>query len=237
MGDNANRFLNAFYTIERLLRKKTGKDNSTSFHELVREAVSHDSVVRRYRDDLFDYGDLRNAIVHQRKDGRPIADPIDAAVKELETIARNLERVPGILNGRRAPLTFPPEKRVSDAAREMAVRGFSQVPVYDEQRYRGLLSANTITRWLGARLEHDLGLLEDKPIEDALTFAENPKQELVFVPRTATVVDALDLFIRASQEGRALQALLVAEHGLQDEIPLGIVTVSDIPGLLAAIDA
>jgi predicted transcriptional regulator len=52
---------------------------------------------------------------------------------------------------------------------------FSQIPVYNDKRYLGLLTTNTVARWLADQLERHDGLAEDAPIRDVLAFAEGSR--------------------------------------------------------------
>jgi hypothetical protein len=71
----SGRFLNASAPIEKHLRTIVDGERYVTFAALVDKASAGSAVVRRYRDDLREYGDLRNAIVHERSDGYPIAEP------------------------------------------------------------------------------------------------------------------------------------------------------------------
>lgn len=70
---NSDRFLNAFSSIEQQLRKITRRGKETRFYQLVDEASASTPAVASYKDDLKEFADLRNAIVHERGDGRVIA--------------------------------------------------------------------------------------------------------------------------------------------------------------------
>jgi hypothetical protein len=56
----------------------------------------------------------------------------------------------------------------------------------------------------------------------------------VLVARAATVFDGLKAFDQSLRSGTALQAVIVTANGQATESPLGIVTPSDIPGLVRA---
>ena len=61
---NANRFIAAYNSIDSSLRSIYNLKRSLNFSEVIRKTVLLNSVVRKYEDDLIDYGRLRNAIVH-----------------------------------------------------------------------------------------------------------------------------------------------------------------------------
>ncbi|MCK5169728.1 MAG: hypothetical protein KAQ75_07610, partial [Bacteroidales bacterium] len=74
MSRNAEKFLDIFNHIEKHLKSKFNNAYYMPFGELVRKASTKDGVVKRYREDLFTYSDLRNVMVHNsRINGRIIA--------------------------------------------------------------------------------------------------------------------------------------------------------------------
>lgn len=72
---NSERFLNAFNSIEHSLRKLAKKEKGTRFYKLVNIASEHYQIVQHFSNDLKEFADLRNAIVHERTDGHVIAEP------------------------------------------------------------------------------------------------------------------------------------------------------------------
>jgi CBS domain-containing protein len=121
-------------------------------------------------------------------------------------------------------------------AAAMLEGGFSQLPVYEGSRSRfvGLLTAETIARWLAAQLATGIGLLEERPVREVLKFTEDFENHL-FLPGRATVFDALEAFDDFTHRGKSLDAILITESGKRHEHPLGIVTVFDIPRLFASV--
>jgi hypothetical protein len=76
MSQNAERFLACFNAIERHLQKNFNNGNHGPFRMLLNTAANKNAIYKRFLDDLYAIGDLRNAIVHSdRFDGRPIAEP------------------------------------------------------------------------------------------------------------------------------------------------------------------
>ena len=107
---------------------------------------------------------------------------------------------------------------------------FSQLPVHDGEKLVGLLTGETIARWLAARLEGRVGILEEEPVDKVLQHQE--EAGYVIVAQIATVFDGLKEFDQSLHSGRTLQAVIVTANGRPSEAPLGIVTPTDIPGLV-----
>ena len=79
--DNSDRFLVAFSRIEQSLRKMTKSSKQDSFGTLLDRATS--TTIRRFSNDLREFAELRNAIVHERGGGYVIAEPHPETVHRL----------------------------------------------------------------------------------------------------------------------------------------------------------
>lgn len=227
---NSDRFLNAYRAIEQHLRKLTGKPK-ISFWELVNErAKAGDLTISKYRDDLAQFANLRNAIVHMDGGGgQVIAEPNDYAVGKIEKIRDLILQPPGIDKIYRRPVkTCKPHDSILEVARVMANKKYSQMPVVEDGQFRGLITTNTIARWLGISSNHTMESLREARVNDALEFAEN-NDNYWFIGKHKSVYDVLEVFGEYGRVGRVLDAILVTEHGKRDEEIIGIITTADLP--------
>lgn len=97
---NSERFLIAFTAIEGEMNRRIKSDRYISYSELVRRMSNMDRNYHRFQRYLEEFGDLRNAIVHERIDGEVIAEPHLKEVESIEHIAELLtqpERVSRII--------------------------------------------------------------------------------------------------------------------------------------------
>jgi predicted transcriptional regulator len=225
----SDRYLNAFAAIERHLRKLVAGSRQDSFYSLVDMAAKKSSSVRRRRDELKEYADLRNAIVHERIDGEPIAEPHDKVVARLEKISELLSNPPRVESAFLGQVSIcEPADRVRDVAHKMLLGDFSQLPVYLNQELIGLLTAETLARWLATRFETHGGILEDEPVEAVLPYTEDPENHAM-ISRTSTVFDVIKCFDLFAHKGKSLDAIVVTQSGSRTEAPLGIITIFDLP--------
>ena len=90
------RFLAAFTLIEQTLRRKWGEASGReSVRRMVDVLSKTDPAVRRFKDDLEEFSELRNAIVHERISPEYlIAVPLAPAVERIEAIAKALSEPP-----------------------------------------------------------------------------------------------------------------------------------------------
>lgn len=178
---------------------------------------------------------MRNAIVHERGDGHVIAEPNDLAVKDIRRIETLLTQPPIVASVfQRRVITLSATDPVAKAVAAMLHDNISQIPIGSEQGFSGLLTTNTIARWLGACVPNDLFSLSETPIARVMAYTEDDDNH-AFIKRTATLLAALDLFQAYECKGRRLDAILITENGKRTEQLLGIITVADLPRALKEI--
>lgn len=235
-AERAAAFLRSFAAIEQHLRVLTGAGRTQPFYALVERAARRVPAVARLHNDLKEYADLRNAIVHERGDGRLIAEPTAAAVEELARLEQLLLQPPTVLPlFQQTVQSLDEQQPVAEAVTRMAAGSYSQLPVTRGGRFVALLTANTVTRWLGACVADDLFSLQETRIATVLQHAEHDDNHL-FVGRDSDLFAVLDAFEDYERRGRLLDAVLISERGRPDEALLGIITLHDLPRVLALLD-
>ncbi len=226
---NSERFLNAFSAIEHEMERILKLKDHRRFFELVEKSARVNPVIERYRFDLKEYGELRNAIVHDRAGGVVIAEPNDEAVAQIERIARLLLEPPRV-----APLflkevlTLSVSHPVSRAIRDFGRMSYTQAPVLDDSKMAGLLTSNMIVKWMGLSLADDTFDIDKTNLWDVInTVGHESNYEFVSVNKS--LFDIPDLFYRWQNEGKKLEAVLITQHGEDSEPLLGIITNRDLP--------
>ena len=113
---------------------------------------------------------------------------------------------------------------------------FSQLPIYDGNNYIGLLTSETIARWLATAFVGDgQGIVGEESVAEVLKHQKN-SENYKFMPAKATVPEALAAFEDFQQRGKRLEAILLTNTGRPSEPMRGIVTIHDIPKLNQAIN-
>lgn len=228
MSSNADRFLNAYCRIEQALRKMVAPDRFLKFYELVKGACRSDPLVRQYRVDLLELGELRNAIIHNRTDGRIIAEPDDEAVAAIERIAAHLSEPPRVLPlFSKRVITVKESDPISVAVKLLYRYSYSQLPVMGKGIITALLTTNTISRWLG-RIMENREPLDDPAVGEVLEYTEHV-DNFRLVGAGTTLFEIQDIFYRFYQRGKRLDAILITHGGCAEEPLLGIITMRDLP--------
>ncbi|MEU8298936.1 CBS domain-containing protein [Micromonospora sp. NPDC048909] len=232
------RFLAAFNDIEKHIRAHLKADERIGFTQLAREYAEKKRLPNQHKSALVAFASLRNAISHGTYyGGRPIAEPVEAIVQEIERLRQQLLEPPRAL--RVLPYSevcvVGPDDPIGTALDHIQTLGFSQLPVYDGDGYAGVLTTNAIARWLANQLTRNTGIAEEEPVSHVLRFAE-PGEEAVLVTRAITVVEAIGRLSSGRQAGQLSTALIITENGRRTDKPLRLVAPYDLPLLTAALD-
>ena len=225
---NARRFIQAYNNIDYTIRTRYNLNRSMGFSELIRKSVALNYIVRKYEDDLIDFGRLRNAIVHGNED-YIMAEPHIDVVEQIEKIERLLTAPPKALElvCRRDVLTISSDQSMKEAIMLIASSSYSNIPAYnDKGEIIGIANGQKILDSFGKHLlsggKAD-SFLNNVKIEDMLSKIENSNY-YIFANKELTVEDALEFFHNNSK----LLAILVTKNGGAKEKPLGIITGSDV---------
>ncbi len=224
----ARRFINAYNQIDNGLRSIHNFKRSSSFSDLVRKAVPENHVVRKYEDDLIDYGRLRNAIIHRSNDDYVIAEPHEDVVLKIEKIARLITTPPNALATvcKDSVLTVEFDVTLENVARLMAQFSYSNLPIYQDGSLIGIANGQKVLEFLGRQLEKkkDINeLLKNTQITELLNY-KGPFKQYEVVPAVSTVEEVLNLF----NHNPKLLAVLITKNGTMSEAPLGIITTSNV---------
>lgn len=225
---NAKRFLDAFNNIDYFIKTRYDFNRAMGFSELIRKSVVLNYTIRKYEDDLIDYGRLRNAIIHNNNEDFVIAEPHDKVVEKIEHIEKLLTTPPKALDtvARRDVHIISADKSMRDVIKEIANSGYSNLPVYKNDELIGVANGQKILDSLGKFLisggKAEVFLSSIK-IEDMLSTLENSNY-YVIAPASFTVEECLNEF----NKNHKLLAILFTKTGAKNQMPLGIMTGADV---------
>jgi len=235
MDDVSSQFHDAFTAIENWLKKELGAQRG-EFWRLVDEMVDRNPGFHRHAEPLKAFAEVRNLIIHRYSRGNPLDIPSALSLNKLLAIKDQLLSPPLLLTLAAKPVELcRPTDPLGCCVKKMHDGVFSQLPIYDGDKYCGLLTAETIARWLATIFVGDgEGIVDEQPVAEVMRHQEDG-DNVEFMARTATVANALVAFDRFLHNGKRLEAILITNSGSRTETLLGIVTINDIPKLNKAI--
>jgi predicted transcriptional regulator len=229
MDENSTRYLDAFNAIEKWLRDQAPDASRYDLPTLIDIVADSHYAVRRHSAKLKDLNRFRNFVVHDYRQSRALAVPTKTAADVISSLRDELlTPVPLLTLAAKPVATCHPGESIAVAVAKMRDGLFSQIPVCDDETCLGLLTAETIARWLSTDLTANGGLVEAKTIAEVLSHQENADNH-EFLPRGSTATDGLAVFDKCLQRGTRLEAILITANGLPTEGLLGIITVYDVP--------
>jgi len=223
-------FVQLYNQLDSHLHRLTGSPPEETFASVVKKAAnSGHSAVKAMRHTLVEYGDLRNAIVHDPKyrASEIIADPRPEVIRDLQRLVDLVTSPPRLMSGLHGePQVFSEDDPLISVLHYMRDHDFSQVVVRSKSTL-GLLTANGIAGWLTDFAEASGFLVTEGLVSHALRY-EQPGV-FTLMKRDATLFDAYEFFSRTPKEGEGRPAAVLVTHsGKASEAPLRIATPWDV---------
>ena len=231
MNAHSQQYLEAFIAIEQHLTAMASAPRGTPFGNIVDTLVKQSTVVRYYADDLKAFARLRNVIVHERGGGQVLAEPNAWAVRRIQHIQQVLLQPPTVASfARGTVVTITAQTTLAQALQIMAHNHYSQLPVYQSRRYVGLLTARSVTYWIGAHITTLVAIAETS-VQTVLESVEH-RERSHFVDSHTPIVDVVELFATHSRAQGHLDAVLITKDGSSESAVIGLIVAADIPRLI-----
>lgn len=224
---NAKRFINAYNQIDYSLRVQHNFKRSMGFSDMIRRAVSVNHIVRKYEDDLIDFGRLRNAIIHGSNDEVLIAEPHEDVVAKIEHIERLITTPPKALDvlNEKEVFTVSYNVTIKEVIKKISQTKFSNLPVYKNGELIGVANGQKILNAVGEHLTTNNNIdeyLETHTIEEIV---ELPQQNSYYMVLNSDCT--IDQVLAEFLANRKLLVVIITKTGTMHEPPLAIITATD----------
>lgn len=223
---NAQKFINCYNELDKAFAKALDQPEYLPFSQRIRELVSRNPVVRRYKEDLYLLGNLRNAISHNTVNSKPIIETVELIEKILQEFKDPLKIIPEF---QFQVYSVYDETPLMELLQKMKSQDFSQAPLLDGSgKVIEVISTNTISRWLFHQMKQEEIILPGVKVSELIPYIET-KQNYALISRNTTVYEAAEFFIRKSKEKKSkLDCLIITHSGKPTEKLMGIVCIEDI---------
>lgn len=234
---NAERFVKAYNAIDQSLRQRHNIRRSLSFSDMIRKTVVVDYIVRKYEDQLIDYGRLRNAIIHNSNDEFLIAEPHTDVVEEFEKIASLVSAPPKVFDTVCTKEVFTVEHSTNlyDVIKLIYSSSYSNIPVYKNGGVIGVANGQKILDYIGKHLNYGIDIddfLKNTTVEKFVKDQVSDTKYFEVCDMDLTVEKALNLFF----QNRKLLMIILTPNGMLQEMPIGLITPTDIMDLNKVIE-
>lgn len=232
-NDRVEEFLDLYKQLEKALK--------TNYYA---ESGRYESVVARYensrasgdmKDELMAIREIRNVIQHNPKlNGRYIVEPSLDIINALKKVLDRVEHPKLAIDyGVKEHQIFKAslESGLMRVIRVMQERGFSNVPIMEDNKLFGVLSAYTVFEFVA---QQDTTILTEttkvKAIREYLPIGKHRNEYYLFMPQDATFTDADEAFEKRDSKSRRLVGIFITEHGFPDEPILAMLTPWSVVG-------
>lgn len=233
---NADRFITAYNNIDYSLRTIYNFKRSMSFSDVVRRAVVLNSVVRKYEEDLIDFGRLRNAIIHQGNNKFIIAEPHDDIVDKIEKLADLITEPPTAIDrvGNKEVITINHDMSIGNAMDLIYRTGYSNLPTYEGEKLVGILNGRKLINVLGKRVSEGVNLQEFISTTTVGEVLHEMGEDYYFMlaDEDLTINEAMNYF----ENNRKLLIILITKNGKETGKPLKIISSADIIDMKKILD-
>jgi len=230
MNSNSRQFLESFIAIETFLGDTSGLPHGVPFTQHVDTLRQSNHAVRVFAEDLKAFARLRNVIVHERGGGQVLAEPNQWAVERIAHICYVLLQPALVTQFMHSPVwTIDADETLAVATQRMYAQHYSQLPVYENGKYRGILTVRNVTYWIGAQ-HHPSLRLDNVQVHTVLEFAAQ-RDTAIFVSAQTPLIDVVGYFAAHDRRGTYLDAVLITQDGTATQPLLGLIAMADIPAI------
>ncbi len=233
---NSERFITAYNQIDYALRTIYDFKRSMSFSDVIRRSVVLNAVVRKYEEDLIDFGRLRNAIIHQGNNKFTIAEPHDDIVEKIEKLAELISEPPKAIDrvGKKEVITINEDMSIASAMELIFRTGYANLPTYSNDKLIGILNARKLINVLGQKISEKVNLQEfvNNTTVGEIIASMGDDYYFMLADTDLTIDSAMNYF----ESNRKLLIILITKNGKDTGKPLGIISSADIIDMKKILD-
>ena len=235
-SSNAERFITAYNNIDYSLRTIYNFKRSMSFSDVVRRSVVLNSIVRKYEEDLIDFGRLRNAIIHQGNSKYIIAEPHDDIVEKIEKLAMLISEPPIALDriGNTEVITINHDMKIGKAVELIYRTGYSNLPTYDGEKLIGVINGRKLINVIGERVSSGANIQEffENTTVGEVVAQMGDDYYYMLADEKLSIDSAMNFF----ENNRKLLIILITKGGKDTGKPLKIISSADIIDMKKILD-
>ncbi|WP_156384252.1 hypothetical protein [Marmoricola sp. Leaf446] len=236
---SAARFIAVFNDIENHLRDALAASPRASFKSMLDDYASQHRLPARHKTALETFARLRNAISHGRyQNGLPIADPRPDTLEQIEQIRDLLLSPPLALEAIYGPVDPPApavvglQDPISVALVHVRDHDYSQLPIYDGDLYLGLLTANTIARWISQQFDD----FDGEAVSESVAFVHRHQEAESNVVPARLDLTALEVIDLLANLDHPANAVIFSPGGTLEEPPTAIAVPADLDALYRSLN-
>jgi predicted transcriptional regulator len=230
--DNKIKFLEEFKKLEKRIKDIANKGDEAHFSDILNIVENKNYVVKSKRQIIQNLYALRNIIAHGDRD-KYLAEINNLAFEEIDKILELLNNPPTAKRVfKTVVFTANITDRTEDVIKEMNKKIYTHIPVYDNKKYVGTFSENTLLSWLVDNINQkgEADFRKSRLIDINKKYLNSPNDKIEFISQDTNIFDIKQIFEKTIKDKKRLGALYITSSGNRDSFPpIGIVTAYDLP--------
>lgn len=223
---NADAFLASFNRIEKWLRAKLDSPSSMGFSQMVRLVSKKGHVsVKKYEEDLYQFAQLRNAIVHDKVLPEfVIAEPNDWAVLRIQEIEQALlkPKTIGQLFSKKVVM-FEKNTPLLELLKIAEKKKYSQFPLQHQGQLIGVITLRMLGYWFARYATQNEQVNLQNLTANDLLMADGKKSNYLLLDQAVSCDEAESLF----HQQPTLEVIFVTEDVSNNPPIVGIIRPRD----------
>ncbi len=235
---NSDRFLNIYNELDQFMRVSLDEDSRTSHTQLIEKLAKKSNLFRFYKNDLKEFAELRNAIVHNthfcnNRYGDVIAEPHDIVVEMYDELlekinspklAKDIYRHLSDEN----VLIATTKTKIMNIIKAMHDKDFTCVPIIMNNKLIGVFSENVLLSLIAKKGICDFRKLIINDILEYIQIENHQGEYFEFCKVKDNIFDLKELFQKQMLNKKRLELIFVTGNGQRNEEILGVISAWDL---------
>ncbi|CAD2072395.1 CBS domain-containing protein [Phocicoccus pinnipedialis] len=225
-------FLTEFNLLHEAMKKDAHRDQN--FGKLMYYLKNRNPIVKQYYDDIDKARQLRNILVHEKKEKYNIAEPTEMFVERLRLIRSKFENPETVALFKRPITSLNNSDTFKKALNDMRQQQVSQYPVFEGNEFLGMLTDNGITKWLTLVSTETFIDLSTYQVRDLIQLDDKDTSYIIVDKNYPLHKVEEKMTELVNRKGYSKLSILITPKGhikSRDDI-IGIITPADMPRVL-----
>jgi len=234
---NSDRFIKIYNQLDNFMRTSLEGDVKSSHVYLIDTLAKKSHLFKHYKNDLKEFAELRNAIVHNthfcgNTYGDIIAEPHDVVVEMYEDLYDkvSLPKVAKDLYRRiddKSVMTATLDFKIIDIIKNMYNKTYTCVPIIENKKLVGVFSENVLLSLIAQKGIYDFNNITVNDIIQLTDIDSHYGEYFAFCKVKDNIFDLKELFQDKTNKKR-LEMVFVTGNGQRNEDIIGVISAWDL---------
>lgn len=233
---NSTKFINIYNKLDDYMRDLLNEKPNVSHNYLIDTLAKKNSLFKHYKNDLKEFAQLRNAIVHNThflgsQIGEIIAEPVDGVIELYEDLLNKVMKPKCARDMYRkidqdSVLTAKLDNTIIEIIKIMYQRKNTCVPIIEKRKLVGVFSENVLLTLIAKKGFIDCNNIKMKDIINYIDIDSHHGEYFEFCKINDNYFTIKELF--QENNHKRLEMIFVTANGKRNEEILGVISAWDV---------